>query len=250
MLTALACLATTAAALTSQRPTAVLRSTHSQFRRYNPCRAQIAPGWVENFNEVGQPYYYNEQTGQSQWEPPKVAAGQLLLGPADGVCNEYTVRPGDEQILGRWDLVDQDPYVSRVQCVVRLAPDGTASVVSLGKPQTYILKGPRRSVILQKDETHILKDGDQIALRKNHKTGSFGGLYTVYALQDDYAQQQSAMQQGDYAQQGYLDQGFPQQDQHLPAGWTVGFDQASGATYYYNEQTCQSQWEPPQQQGW
>ena len=52
----------------------------------------------------------------------------------------------------------------------RLAPDGTASVVSLGKPQTYILKGPRRSVILQKDETHILKDGDQIALRKNHKT--------------------------------------------------------------------------------
>lgn len=29
--------------------------------------------------------------------------------------------------------------------------------------------------------------------------------------------------------------------------WTTGFDQATGATYYYNEQTGQSQWEPPYQ---
>ena len=32
----------------------------------------------------------------------------------------------------------------------------------------------------------------------------------------------------------------------LPAGWTTGFDQANQATYYVNEQTGQSQWEPPQ----
>ena len=34
----------------------------------------------------------------------------------------------------------------------------------------------------------------------------------------------------------------------LPAGWTTGFDQANQATYYVNEQTGQSQWEPPQQE--
>ena len=38
------------------------------------------------------------------------------------------------------------------------------------------------------------------------------------------------------AQQGYG---------NLPAGWISGIDQTSGQTYYYNEQTGQSQWEPP-----
>ena len=31
----------------------------------------------------------------------------------------------------------------------------------------------------------------------------------------------------------------------LPYGWISGVDQQSGQTYYYNEQTGQSQWEPP-----
>ena len=45
--------------------------------------------------------------------------------------------------------------------------------------------------------------------------------------------------------------GLPQQGgtQRLPVGWIMGTDQASGATYYYNELTGESRWEPPQQQG-
>jgi uncharacterized protein YbdZ (MbtH family) len=38
--------------------------------------------------------------------------------------------------------------------------------------------------------------------------------------------------------------GYTQQE--LPAGWTMAFDQASGAYYYCNEQSGQCQWEPPQ----
>ena len=53
--------------------------------------------------------------------------------------------------------------------------------------------------------------------------------------------QQEYMQQ-DYAQQGYAQQGYAQE---LPAGWSMGVDEASGATYYYNEQTGQTQWDPP-----
>jgi len=34
--------------------------------------------------------------------------------------------------------------------------------------------------------------------------------------------------------------------EELPAGWTSGIDQGSGQTYYYNEATGASQWEPPQ----
>lgn len=35
--------------------------------------------------------------------------------------------------------------------------------------------------------------------------------------------------------------------QALPGGWIAGVD-PSGATYYFNEHTGQSQWDPPQQQ--
>ena len=39
------------------------------------------------------------------------------------------------------------------------------------------------------------------------------------------------------------------QEQGLPVGWLAAFDGTSGATYYVNEQTGESQWEPPLQQG-
>ena len=37
------------------------------------------------------------------------------------------------------------------------------------------------------------------------------------------------------------------QEQGLPVGWRAAFDGASGATYYVNEQTGESQWERPPQ---
>jgi hypothetical protein len=54
-----------------------------------------------------------------------------------------------------------------------------------------------------------------------------------YAQQDQYGYAQQ--------QQGYGQESF------LPAGWITGVDPSSGQTYYYHEQTGQSQWEPPQQ---
>ena len=50
-------------------------------------------------------------------------------------------------------------------------------------------------------------------------------------------------QQSYGGQQGYGGQGGGQGG--LPFGWTSGVDQQSGQTYYYNEQTGQSQWDPP-----
>jgi hypothetical protein len=58
------------------------------------------------------------------------------------------------------------------------------------------------------------------------------GKVAVYDFTQQGAQQS-------YAQPGYV--------QDLPAGWTTGVDESSGATYYYHEQTGQSQWDPPQQ---
>ena len=236
MLPAFACLATAAAALTATltTPVSALRIAHSQ--RSRQLCAQLAPGWVTGVDEQsGHLYWYNQQTGESQWEPPHAAhtgesqwqpphaaTAQVMwiVAPADGVFNEYTVRNGEEQVLGRYDMVEQDPYVSRVQCLVRVAADGSASVVSLGKAQTFILQPSemlpsgeytRRMVVLRKDEEHVLRDSEQIALRKNHQTGAMIGIFTVYAQQDEYGVPGGSAQPSAYAQvdryageEGYL----------------------------------------------
>ena len=203
---------------------------------------------------TGATYYYNEQTGVSQWEPPAVGLDQSLveecqaatalgynaqagtqvvwiLAPSDTVLHEYAVRNGEEQVLGRNDMVKPNPYVSREQCLLRVADDGTASVVAKGKAQVYIFteseKAPPgdmldhtvvfgegdstqvlRTVVLRTGQAHAIKDGDQIVFRQ--------AKYTAYAQQD------------------------------FQNGWVTGVDEASGQAYYYNQQTGQYQWEPPQ----
>ena len=239
-LSALACLAATTAAFTS----GPLRVPHSSVRRPRRLLAQLGVDWETGVDEAsGQTYYYNAQTGASQWEPPQavVPARKALwtLAPTDGVLNEYQLHSGEEQVLGRFDMVEQSPYVSRMQCIVRVANDGTASVISLGKAQTRIVIGSdawsRRTVILGKEQTHALKDGEQIALQKDHLSGSMQAVFTVYA---PAAHGDSHAQEDGYAQQG--------QQQWTPHPWETQVDQ-NGQVYYHNPQTGVVQWDPPLQ---
>ena len=224
-LSAFACLAATAASLAA-RPRTVVRPPQSLGRRSGQVFAQLAPGWVTGVDEAsGHTYYYNEHTGMSQWEPPQGAVAQnigilqWMLAPAEGVHPEYIVSSGESQVLGRSDMIKQNPYVSRVQCLVQVAADGTASVTALGKAQTYVLKAAEKtSVVLRKEETHVLQDCDQIALN----FGSNRGIFTVYALQGNYAQDGYA--QDGYAQVGYAQDGYGQgsygQDGYGQGGYT------------------------------
>jgi len=209
-----------------------------------------------------QPVYgqsgYSGQQGYQQQD----YGSQLLwcIHPFWGVCGQtvvtgqkdkyrdlpYTLRStGDEYSLGRWNMVSPDSRVSRVQCVVQRQADGTAVLVSRGLPATGWRRGGGPWSELQKGQSMLLSDGDQISMDiKNPESN----VFTV--------QQESDVQQGGYDQQGYGQQGYGQpssQDlytqpgyaQDLPVGWVKGIDPASGAAYYYNEQTGQSQWEPP-----
>jgi len=129
-------------------------------------------------------------------------------------------------VLSRWNMKEQKPTVSRVQCGVRVSDDGTATLTSSGKGPTLwrAWGGPWQA--LHKDERHILADGDQVSLDCWDPEGS---VFTC--------QLQGAMPTPQQAPPGY--------ELGLPHGWSTGTDQATGATYYYNEQTGQSQWELP-----
>jgi len=48
----------------------------------------------------------------------------------------YIVNVGDETVLSRWNMMRPSSFVSRVQCIVQVAPDGTPYLYSCGKPAT------------------------------------------------------------------------------------------------------------------
>jgi hypothetical protein len=180
-LTVVACLAATAATLSALRlpPASVLRAPTSRVQRSsNPVAQQLPPGWISGVDQQsGQTYYYNEQTGQSQWEPPQGMGGQpdqhprwtayygaaqpnpavWYIFPRDGASgmlqNDYTVSPGQQQSLGCYDLLDRSnpsatlradqQVIAPEQCVVQLAPDGScATLYALGQSPTGYRSGP------------------------------------------------------------------------------------------------------------
>ena len=64
------------------------------------------------------------------------SAKDPLLGAIEHGVHARKYRAGSEFSLGRWNMVDRSPYVSRVQCQVRVQDDGTALLVSKGKAAT------------------------------------------------------------------------------------------------------------------
>ena len=87
--------------------------------------------------------------GESSWDPPQQGFGaqqgygaQVVwnLMPVSGAYQPApgSVGNGQEQVLGRYDMVEQSVYVSREQCAVQVAADGSAKLVSLGKPPTLV----------------------------------------------------------------------------------------------------------------
>ena len=239
-----ACLAATTAALTAAPAltavpalAAVSRVQLDHVQRSRKLFAQIADGWTTRADPNGDTYYYNEQTGQSQWEPPPSAqqgTGAPVLWrvvPAAGVYTEYTVRRGEQQVLGHKDLVDQHKTsVSEAQCIVEVADDGSAKLVTLGnRPTGLRARYGAPSYGLRRDgPPHVLVDGEEIILDVDNPESA---CYIIQAERTD-----TSMQQG----------GYPQQGGAQVAGWSTRFDEASGDTYYYNDATGQSQWEPPQ----
>ena len=221
--TVLACLAAMAPALT---PTPVLRAPLGRGQRSRQVFAQLA-GWTSHVDEEsGLAYYCDAQTGECQWEPPQAAAAQQQgygaqvtwrLVPTTGVCNvAFNVGNDQQQVLGRSHMTEQSLYVSRKQCIVQVAPDGTATLVSIGKPLTLYRAhndapwcGIRKSKPLGDDigyddgGTHVLADGEQISLDMREPEAA---VFTILCQQEE-RREESADVGGGYGSQYFSDDG-------------------------------------------
>lgn len=215
-------------------------SSLSRARRSQRLVAQLAAGWISCVDAAsGQSYYYNEQTGQTQWDMPQHGHAQRTwrVGALNGIKGSfkdeelgtmygtlpYSMRNGDEFLLGRFNMVREMTSVSRIQAAIQVLPDGTAILVSRGKVPTLWRSRGGAWNGLNAGETHIVGDGDNIGLDANDPESA------VFMIHD-------------CTPPGSQQRGLP-----LPAGWVSGVDEASGHIYFYNQQTGQSQWEAPQQ---
>lgn len=238
MLVALTCVAVRTWPSVSARAPTQAHAPHSRARRL-----VAQGGWVRGVDPSGQAYYFNEHTGQSQWEPPPQATSQApvlwRLAAFSGVAGfssggilekpedqlPYSLRCGDERVLSRWNMVRQRLTVSRIQGVVHVVADGTAVLVSRGRGPTLWREGygaPWRA--LYKDESQVLSSGDQVSLDCN----------------DPEAAVFSCEQEGALPRSGYEQQG----QQQLPHPWLEQFDQ-DGRVFYSNPQTGVAQWDRP-----
>jgi len=143
---------------------------------------ELPYGWTSGVDQgSGTTYYYNEMTGESQWDPPQSSTPQqgwhlvpryLLEGKGRHLKTDYTLPLGGEQILGRYDIVDQlgqKLTVSRQQCVVQAGPDGSLALYSTGKPPTGWRTGPHEPwTWLQNGQSVMLDHGHKISLDQNN----------------------------------------------------------------------------------
>ena len=130
----------------------------------------------------GATYSFNEGTGQPEWERLPISIAEVIAqqGAAqqhygaqaqwrmDGNAGitgfhlfmgqysldkfqdeqpvyypvPYTLRNGEEQVLSRWNMAVQKPTVSRVQAVVTVGSDGSATLESRGKGERVWILAP------------------------------------------------------------------------------------------------------------
>ena len=136
----------------------------------------------------------------------------------------YTVRPGEERVLSRWNMLQQKVAVSRVQCKVQVATGGAAFLLSCGKGPTLWRQNGGQWYALNQGESTPLAEGDQVSLDWNNPEAAIFMCHVESAMPHAHAT-------------GYGEQG-------LPHPWERLVDQ-NGAVYYSNPQTGEASWDPP-----
>jgi len=192
--------------------------------------AQRGDGGQQSYQLAGGQHGYYQQGGTQQ------GYGTQSLWRVDGFSGvtghatepryqalPYLVPSGDETILGRWNMLQPKPTVSRVQALVRVDHDGTPTLISCGRPATLWRRGAGPWNGLVKGQTHLLADGDQVSLDWAYPEGT---VFTCVQLQGGHPQQEAYPQPLEVPS-------VPMRQQQLVGGY--GYPQQGGYPSYQGQ---------------
>lgn len=212
-------------ALLMLRPVACLVTTLSSSSALNTAttRSAVAVMQYGQQQQYGGQQMGGQQMGgqQSQWRVDAVVGvtgmpQQRFPSKPKFWTMPYFVSNGENQILGRWNLMQPSPYVSRCQAMVKVLPDGTPILIGCGKNPCYWRSQNGMWNYLYRRQTVTLENGLQISLDCANPEAAIVTCTVANGMQPG-GMQGGFQQQGGMQQMGYPPQqgggGYPQQQQ-------------------------------------
>ena len=235
--------------------------------------SSLLDGWIEMFDESsGQPYYFNEEEGATQWEKP----GSILPDSKDSnQIDEYThqleesndgildISAAEENATGTAGMTES-PERAEISPEYEL-PEGSAAILIPGwvemidetSDQPYYINEVENMTQWEKpvldaggNETYE-SDAWQPENAVEENTEEISIEHSDQLIEDDIVRSDEMQNlDGSNIFDAMKDEGswqppLPDAADNLPPGWVQMENESSGQVYFYNEVENVTQWEKP-----
>eukprot|EP00934_Nitzschia_sp_Nitz4_P008522 Nitzschia sp. Nitz4//scaffold34_size148208//91553//101858//NITZ4_002988-RA/size148208-snap-gene-0.209-mRNA-1//1//CDS//3329548819//8512//frame0 len=217
--------------------------------------AEVA-GWIESIDPTsGQTYYYNEITQETSWEPPIGFTGEAGLKleseeqqeeQSESAWDENEPNVGNDEVAS--DVAEEDEPTPEQETVpnIKLA-QGWTEVVDPSSGQTYYFNEVTQETFWDppteesspgaEEPAQVMGENVNVDII-NSEQEAMDELNEVPIIADESNGHVSEPTEAPV-------EGTAVPDDTLPLGWMEVVDPSSGQSYYYNEMTQETSWEPP-----
>ncbi|KAL7431539.1 hypothetical protein ACHAXM_002719 [Skeletonema potamos] len=229
----------------------------------NNSSEELLPGWVSSIDEAsGKTVYYNEETGESTWDKPfaevfdsvsvdegsveDTAAVETEVVKTNEMENDTIIQ--QPQVDEIFDVplpvkASVPPSLYRTSLDDELPPGWFASIDEATGKTFYCNKDGQSSW----DKPQVEDIGNTESNDEGSVENSNAVEYEVVELKNDaYETNKADLQEPEApGESATIEKTIPPSEENLPAGWSSSIDEATGNTFYYNEETGASSWERP-----
>jgi len=206
-------------------------SQHEESEQAESVEECLPDGWKKKFDTDGTPYYHNESTGESDWNPPAGIASPTVENREDGALDSNE----SDSTLITSPIQEESAHEESVheECL----PGGWKKKFDTDGTPYYHNETTGESGWKPPTETAILAvehKKEDITVGNNESVTSAGGEASQIETSAGQSEPAAETQENEKATNS----------ERLPQGWEKLYD-TDGTPYYYNESTDESGWQPP-----